>query len=308
MNTYNLKKLMLCLVLFGMMSPLMNAQDTPEEPSPPEPPKKKISIDINFNDDDEEESADEEGHDHDGHDHDGHDHDGHDHDGHDHDHDVDEDDYKSNKVDAFTSSFDIGMNYFMQDGNFDLSPELNDLEIDNWKSKTFSWHVVQARINLIQNVLNLRTGITLEWNAYDFDSGRRLLTTRENTSMVAFTDPGTGIELDKNRLRTSYFIAPLMIDIKSRPRDTDKSVHIAAGGYIGARMGASYKQRLKGEFKDVLEDNFHTAKIKYGLRGEIGYGGLALFANYGLSDIFEEDEAGAYKVQPFTIGLNLGID
>lgn len=331
MNTYKMKKLLLCLVLFGMMSPLMYAQDTPPaeptppvapvpgvepvEPAPPaspEAPKKKITIDINFDDDGEDTDDD---HSHDGHNHDGHDHDGHDHD-HDANHDhskekmVDKQEDKKRDIDAFTSSFDLGLNYFMQDGNFDLGPELNALEIDNWKSKTFAWHVVQARINLIQNVLNLRTGITLEWSAFDFDSGQRLLTTREEGGMnaVAFAQNEPALDLDKNRLRTSYFIVPLMIDIKSRPHTTDKSFHLAAGGYVGARMGASFKQKLDGEFKDVLQNNFHTTKVKYGLRGEIGYGGVALFANYALTDVFEEDEAGNFNVQQFTIGLNLGID
>jgi len=329
MNTYNLKKLLLCLVLFGMMSPLMNAQDTPTEPVPPvapvepvapvdpeepappaapEKPNKPIKIEIDWGNNDDEEGADEEGenkHDHDGHDHNGHDHD------HDHvHHDVHDHSDRDGKLDAFTSSFDLGLNYFTQDGNFDLGSELNALELDNWKSKTFSWHVVQARINLIQNVLNLRTGITLEWNSYNFVSNQRLLTSNEEGGMnaVAFTQDAIQSDLDKNKLRTSYIIAPLMIDIKSKPRDTDNSFHFAAGGYIGARMGTSFKQKLKDDFKDVLKDDFHVAKIKYGLRGEIGYGGVAAFVNYGLSDIWEEDEAGPYKVQPFTIGLNFGID
>jgi len=128
--------------------------------------------------------------------------------------------------------------------------------------------------------------------------------------VVAFSQVEPDLELDKNRLRTSYIIVPLMIDIKSNPSDYEKSFHIAAGGYIGARMGASFKQKFEGGKRRVVynDGNFHTAKIKYGLRGEIGYGGVALFANYGLSDIFEEDEAGSYKLQPFTIGLNFGID
>jgi len=76
------------------------------------------------------------------------------------------------------------------------------------------------------------------------------------------------------------------------------------GGYVGFLVGANFKSKVKGN-KDKTRDNFGLNALRYGLRGQIGYGPVTIYGLWTLSPFFDEDKDNGYELTPFTIGLVL---
>jgi hypothetical protein len=108
---------------------------------------------------------------------------------------------------------------------------------------------------------------------------------------------------DKNKLRTTYIKVPVMLEFNTS-EDPKRSFHIAAGVIGGVRIGSITKQEYKvddAKHKNRVKDDFNFSPITLDAAFRIGYGNLTLFANYGLTPLFEKDKGP--EVYPVTVGL-----
>src|SRR6185436_5781274 len=111
----------------------------------------------------------------------------------------------------FWQGFDIGVNGYLNAQNSMTAPEgYNFLELDYARSHTFAWNMGQFNVHLCHNYINLVTGVGLEWNSYAF---RQNISLSTNSNMV--TGISESLEFSKNKLRTTFINAPVLIEFNT---------------------------------------------------------------------------------------------
>ncbi len=195
---------------------------------------------------------------------------------------------------------DIGFNGLYSSKTYTLENGIDPFELRLWKSTNFNLHFFQQRVSLVERKLNLIYGLTFESHKYTFDNPLLLIADTPEVEFE-FVD---GVTFKKNRLTANYFTLPLMINLKTAPKKPLRSFQISAGGYVGFLVGANFKSKVKGN-KDKTRDNYGLNTLRYGLRGEIGYGPVTMYGMWTLSPFFDEDKDHGYALTPFTIGFVL---
>jgi hypothetical protein len=204
----------------------------------------------------------------------------------------------------FWQGFDIGVNGYFNSKNAITTPEgYSFLELDYARSHSFSWNMAQYNLHLYHNYINLVTGIGLEWNSYAF---------RQNISLSTNSNVVTGaeepLEFSKNKLRTTFLNAPVMLEFNTN-KNPEKSVHIAVGATFGYNL---FRNKMIQEFsvngdaqKRKTKDDFNINPFRCSLTARVGYGNFTVFANYGLSTLFKASQGP--KVYPVSAGVALSF-
>ena len=198
------------------------------------------------------------------------------------------------------SGFYIGVNGAMTfDNKFDMDTIYKDFELDYARSLTLGINFGDFSIPIVKDHLAITSGFGFQWNRYAF---------KRNTDLGYTADTLVGIqnmdvEYTKNILRACYLQIPLLIDINTH-KNEDKSLHISAGIIGGYRLGSKVKQKYEIEgqtFKNKIKGHYHLSPLQAYLHGQIGYGDITFFANYGLTRVFEKGKGP--QLYPFTAGI-----
>ena len=195
---------------------------------------------------------------------------------------------------------DLGTDVLLTDDDYRLDNGIDPFEINAWKSTNVNLHVFQQRINIHNHSVNFKWGLTFEFHKYSFNNPVILQRDRPQATFTYHED----INFKKNRLMTSYLTMPVMLSFKTKPKQKGHSLHIDFGAYGGPRLGANFKTKIDGD-KDKTRDDFNLSKWRYGLRGELGYGHVKMYATYGLSELFQESKNNGYKVRQLSVGFIL---
>ncbi len=200
------------------------------------------------------------------------------------------------------NGIDIGMNTFSFGSSFDIDAgKDNFLEVDLAKSRSISFNMFEEKLRIFGDYFGVFTGLGFEINSYAL---RNDYTLQMNDGMVtAFKD--STITLRKNKLRTTWVNVPLMFEFNTSTV-TDKNVHLSAGVIGGWRLGTKYKQKYKmdGEkFKVKSNKSLHMMDYKMDASVRLGFRSFTLFANYGLTPLFEEGKAA--EIHPITLGIQI---
>jgi hypothetical protein len=155
----------------------------------------------------------------------------------------------------FGSSYHIGLNLFEPD----------------WK--------------IIDGHLSIASGLGIEWQSLKFEGNRVLAPKILNG--VAY-DTNTYM-LTYNRLNLTSFTLPILVKLISNPSKSGKRFHIAAGVILNYTPWATVKMETTANgYSDKREfdydNNINPLRVSATVR--IGYGWLRLFANYGLTPVF----------------------
>ncbi len=155
----------------------------------------------------------------------------------------------------FGSSYHIGLNLFEPD----------------WK--------------IIEGHLSIASGLGIEWQSLKFEGNKVLLP--KITNGVAF-DTNT-YSLTYNRLNLTSFTLPILVKLNSNPSKSGKRFHIAAGVILNYTPWATVKMETTANgYSDKREfdydNNINPLRVSATVR--VGYGWLRLFANYGLTPVF----------------------
>jgi hypothetical protein len=112
----------------------------------------------------------------------------------------------------------------------------------------------------------------------------------------------------KSKISASYLTAMTLfkLDFGKMNGDGEKGLQIAAGPYIGYRLGGRSKfvyEELGGSarIKDVENTGLYLENLRYGIRGELGIGEVKFFTTYDLNPLFQEGKGPA--VTPISFGI-----
>lgn len=212
--------------------------------------------------------------------------------------------------------FDIGTNnYLNKDGKFP------DEDNSQWAVRPWgSWNVAinsNYRTHL-SGPLALQWGGGVSWYNFKFqDDATRLIEVEDGVEFYRENNPD--INSEKSKLSVSYIQlqAVPMLDFRYTSGAYDeaypgkhvynpKAFRIGLGGYAAYRLGShtKYKYDFDGDNeKDKDRDNFYLNNWRYGLRLQLGFKGIDLYANYDLNELFSAGRGP--ELNAFSFGIIL---
>jgi len=204
----------------------------------------------------------------------------------------------------YWEGLDVGVSGWLTPSRSTALPEAwNMLSIDYARSRHIAWNVFQHNFHLYKNHVNLVSGLGLEWNMYAFQNN---ITLNPEGSQLGYSIDS--IDYRKNRLRTTWITAPLMLEFNTG-KDEEKSFHIGAGvkgAYNPFRNQLKQVYEVNGEkVKDKRKDDYFVEPFRYSLTARVGYGRYTVFADYALSEMFRKDKGP--KVNSFSAGINIHL-
>ncbi|MFY8029594.1 MAG: GIN domain-containing protein [Bacteroidia bacterium] len=172
--------------------------------------------------------------------------------------------------------------------------------LDYFRSNVININPIERNFRIYKNYIAFTTGLGFQFNRFMFENNTILVPFKDSIQVV-----DNNINYKKNMLKASYLTLPLLLQFNTSDNHS-KSFHIAIGGQLGLRMGSRSKQvyDVDGSRKrDINKNSYNLNPFQYGLTARIGYGGLNIFANYNLSDMFKNNKGP--ELYPFQIGLTL---
>lgn len=206
-------------------------------------------------------------------------------------------------------TFGLGINPVHIDGDFNFSGTSNlyndfdDLRLVN--STNVEIGIVNQKLNLVDHKLNLVWGLGVDNLKFSFEDDFVIDPDASDwSSSDALINGGT----KKNRLAAKYLHVPLLLNFESTTRHYN-SFRVSAGGYGGLRIGSNQKIKFKQRDDNGVDgkklykekDNFNLNNFVYGLKGELGYGPVNLYAKYQLNDIFKDSVTD--ELQTMSVGI-----
>ena len=222
---------------------------------------------------------------------------------------------------TYWSGVDFGINTFIaSDGRIGDGPNAGPFLLDNLRSRWVSINFMEQKYEFGSNHAGFFWGLGLEYTGYHLSENVRLAYNADSTYAIPVSDP----HFTKNKIRQTGLRLPLMFEFntKSAPVPTSPeewkafhkkkgfdrkgNFHIAVGVIGSWYFDNMYKQKYsEGNETRKLRDNGDYNLLPYRVAASvrIGYGGLNLFTEYGLTPMFKEGTAP--RLAPFLVGITL---
>ncbi|WP_158825115.1 outer membrane beta-barrel protein [Mucilaginibacter lacusdianchii] len=196
--------------------------------------------------------------------------------------------------------FDLGLATLVDNGSFTLSPQNNFLRYRSWKSSNVGFDVFQAGYRF-NSAFRIYLSAGFDWTHIRL---RENITILEDQPVLTYRQDN--IDYSKNRFTSSYLRIPLTFDWRSHVNDDGKRFHITGGPDIGILLNGRVKQISDENGKQKFNDDFHFAKVRYGVFARVGYGFTGLFAKYYFNDMFENSPM-QKGLKNLSVGLTFGF-
>ena len=193
---------------------------------------------------------------------------------------------------------DVGINSYHSEGNPNLPASLKTFELRHSRSSELNLHVYRQRIKIGSGIFNIEHGLSFDFNHYSFQNKVKF---RSDSLEQFYIDPTANIE--KSRLFISRMTLPLMLHFETNPNKLSKSFHFGVGAYASVRLGSNLLMRGSGRYKEKISDNFGLNDFTFGLRAEMGFGPINLYATYSLSEMFKPGQGP--NLTPFSVGFSV---
>ncbi len=165
-----------------------------------------------------------------------------------------------------------------------------------------NFNMMEKSLGIVKNYFGIVTGLGFEYTRYMLENDVKI---DEVDGMM--TGIPVDMDLSKNRLSMCYLNAPLMAEIQIPVYGESNRIKLAAGVLGGVRLGSRQVQKFvaDGEKQKIKsKDSFNLRNFRYGFTARVGYGDLALFANYYPQPLFV-DGMGP-DILPVTVGIHIG--
>lgn len=205
---------------------------------------------------------------------------------------------------TFWSGLDLGVNTLFNANGRNAAPaDAPWLAVEEIRSLSWNINFYQEKIKIVGDYVGLLTGLGLTYNSYGIKTNSRIRSNSDST--FATTEPDSLFTFNRNKLRATYLRVPVMLEFNTST-DPDRTVHLAVGAIGGLRIGSITRQiyEVEGQkFNDRVRSDFNLRTFTLDAAVRVGYRNFTLWANYGLTPLFEEGKGP--EVYPLSVGLTL---
>lgn len=182
--------------------------------------------------------------------------------------------------------FSVGLNNYLNSSNQFPDADNKDFTLDPLTSWTYCLHSNHAVSVGSYVKFNFQFGLL--WNNFALADNDFLFTKGpEQVQMVNTTATRTDISPKRSKLNITYLNFNL-VPMFHFGKNSD-AFRIGAGPYGSYRIASKSKFKYDDNGKDIEKNNFHLNNWKYGVKAQIGWKGVDLFATYDLSPVFIEE-------------------
>ena len=233
--------------------------------------------------------------------------------------------YEEKSIDRTSHFFnvDIGMNNWLNNGG--KFPSAENYTVKPWGS----WYVALNSVNRtwVTGPLFAEWGFGFSW--YNWKMEDPNIVAEKGPDNIEFIDvqlANPDISGIKSRLTAPYVnvsFVPMLDFAKGKRKVKNlergsvsfktykkQGIRFGVGGYAGYRIGGNtkfvYREDGKKQ-KDKDRGNYYLENFRYGVRAQVGYKGLDLFAMYDLNNVFTgiRGPEGGQGLQAITFGITL---
>jgi hypothetical protein len=199
------------------------------------------------------------------------------------------------------SNLDLGVNNFLNNGEFPTSDY--PYAVKGWGS----WQVGLNFMAAQRIAKGFYWDFGMGFQFYNFKFENRDYQAIRGDDQVEFIQR-TDVQGLKSKISASYLTALTMLELDFGKMNDNghKGLKIAAGPYIGYRLGGQSKYVFEeingsGRRKDKEATGLYLENLRYGARGEIGIGRVKFFGTYDMNQLFQEGKGP--ELNPITFGL-----
>lgn len=198
-------------------------------------------------------------------------------------------------------TFDLGLNNYLEKGNRPGGGAVYGVK--GWGSWNVGLHWMAS--HRVEPGKNWDFGLGVQWYNFKFENkGYQTVNGENGVEFIHRTD----VNGFKSKISASYLTLLTMFrwDFAKMNNSEKKGVRLAAGPYFGYRLGGRSKFVYKewdgsGRKKDREPIGNNLNDFRVGLRGEVGYRSLTLFATYDLNTLFQKDRGPS--LHPIAFGV-----
>lgn len=207
-------------------------------------------------------------------------------------------------MDGTWGGFGMGLtNFINTDYKFQMPAGGEFMELNVANSWDFNFNFAEKSLGIVKDYIGVVTGLGFEYTNYRFNTDFTLVKTTNGIG----TEP-IDIKLLKNRLGIWHLNLPLMLEFQIPVYGESNRIKISAGVVGGLRIGSRQTQKFQmgdDKEKNKIKDDFYLRTFTYGFTARVGYGDLAVYANYSPLTLFKNCKGP--EIYPVTIGLHFGM-
>ena len=195
---------------------------------------------------------------------------------------------------------DLGFSNYKDESNYVtaassrfVAPGINkdDLKLRSGKSRNVNIWFFMQKLNIAKHVLNLKYGMGIELNNYNFEN-TKLAFTKNPT----FISNGT-TDFKKVKLAADYVTVPIMLNINFTP-NRKRGFSLSGGISAGYLYSARYKT-VDGKDDKKNKNDFDLEPFKLSYIGELALGPVRLYGSYAMKNMWEK----GLDMTPFNVGF-----
>lgn len=214
---------------------------------------------------------------------------------------------KKKKFDGTWDGLSINANGALTyDNKFTLPEEMRFIELDYAKSISAALNFAELDFGFGKNqYFGITTGLGIQWNRYGIKNTYEI---KYNEDEIYGDSSAAGRNYSKNVLKATYLTMPLLMEVHIGKKRSNMFT-LAFGVIGGYKLGSRLKQEYEFEGRDYefkTKGHYHFNPFQAYGTVRIGYGDVSLFANYGLTRIFEEGRGP--QLYPIQFGLHFNVN
>ncbi len=169
------------------------------------------------------------------------------------------------------------------------------LKLDNRKASNINIWIVQQKLNVYQHKINLKYGVGFEMFNFRFEQP---VCFRNEPNKTVFMDD---VNFTKNKLFVKYLTVPVQLNFQPNPYNR-KGFYASIGLSAGYLVDARNKQKSAERGKQKYDGTFELNNLRFATIGELGIGGVRLYASYGSINLFDKNQS-SLTLFPYALGL-----
>ncbi|WNB18641.1 hypothetical protein [Marivirga arenosa] len=198
--------------------------------------------------------------------------------------------------------FSIGLNNYLNNNNQFPDNDNKEYSLDPITSWTYGIH--SNHVFRTGDYVRFKFQFGLQWNNFALSDNRYQITKGgEKVDLVDTEVTRPDISPERSKLNITYLNLNF-IPMFHLGKSSD-AFRFGAGPFGSYRIGSKSKFKYNDNGKDVVKNNFYINNWKYGVKAQIGWKGIDLFATYDLSPIFIEDRGpeADYPLRAISFGV-----